>query len=75
MTLHCLPCLDQVIAGGHDAASEEASRVPYADTLVTVMQPFTVNGQPVMAPVSMPVCYSCRVKQLGGVSKRGLVTA
>ena len=75
MTLKCCPCLDQAIADGHSADSEEAAYVPVAATLVTVMQPFTVGGQQIAAPVTMPVCYACRKKQLAPVSKSGLVTA
>ena len=69
MDLKCSPCLDARITAGGDAA------VPDAVTLVPVLQSFAVNGQQVVAPVPVPVCMECRRKQLGKVSRAGLVTA
>lgn len=69
--LYCAPCTDQAIADGET----DVDTIPAAVTIVPVMQEFNVGGRPVAAPVSMPVCYSCRRQQLGVVSKAGLVTA
>jgi hypothetical protein len=75
MELSCAPCTDKAITDGHEPDSEEAARVPDAVTMVPTVQTFNVGGQQIAAPVALPVCYACRQKQLGTVSKRGLVTA
>ncbi len=71
MDLKCSPCLDQRITDGGDVAGV----VPDAVTIVPLLQSFAVNGQQVVAPVPVPVCMDCRRKQLGTVSRTGLVTA
>jgi len=71
MDLKCSPCLDARITAGGAVAGV----VPDAVTLVPVLQSFAVNGQQVVAPVPVPVCMECRRKQLGKVSRVGLVTA
>lgn len=71
MDLKCAPCTDQRIADGQP----DATGIPDALTIVTVVQTFNAGGQQIAAPVMLPVCYACRQKQLGVVSKHGLVTA
>lgn len=72
MDLKCSPCLDARLSGpdGGDAVP-----VPDAVTIVPLLQSFAVNGQQIVAPVPVPVCTECRRKQLGAVSRSGLVTA
>ena len=64
MDLKCCPCTDELIAGG---GSYPATDLPDAIT----MAPLALGGQQVV----LPVCFKCRQKQLGHVSKNGLVTA
>ena len=69
----CAPCLDAAITGPESFVIDA---VPDAVVLVTVIQMFPVaGGQQMAAPALMGVCLACRQKQLGTVSKRGLVTA
>ena len=69
--LKCCQCTDDLITGG---GTDEAS-VPDAVTLAPLVQTFTIGGQQIAAPLMVPVCFGCREKQLGRVSKTGLVTA
>jgi hypothetical protein len=66
--MKCCPCLDDALAAG--APAED---VPEAVTMAATVQGFTVNGQPVMAPVTLPVCAECRKRQIGVKSKTGLI--
>lgn len=69
----CAPCLDSAITA---AEPPDPDAVPDAVVLVTVIQMFPApGGQQMAAPALMGVCLACRQKQLGTVSKRGLVTA
>ena len=68
----CGACLDTAITSGRPL---DLSSVPDAVVLVTVMQMFPMPGQQIAAPVQMSVCVPCRERQLGTVSKAGLVTA
>lgn len=72
MELKCCPCTDDLITSG-DTYPETA--IPDAVTIAPVLQAFIIGGQQVTAPVMLPVCFSCRGKQMGQVSKQGLVTA
>lgn len=71
MDLRCAPCTDQHITDGDDNDDHIAEAI----TIVPILQTFTVGGQQIAAPVATPICYQCRRKQLGMVSKTGLVTA
>jgi hypothetical protein len=70
MDLKCAPCTDRLIADG----GSDTDLLPPAVTIVTVLQTFAANGQQIAGPVMMPVCIACRQKQIGTVSKTGLVT-
>lgn len=70
--LKCCPCTDDLVTRG---GSYPETDLPDAVTLVPVMQTFSGPGGSVAAPVMMPVCFACRQKQLGRVSKNGLLTA
>jgi hypothetical protein len=72
MELKCAPCTDQLITDGRSYPEDE---LPDAVTMVPTVQTFNVGGQQIAAPVTLPVCFACREKQLGKVSKHGLVTA
>jgi hypothetical protein len=73
MELKCCPCTDQLIA---DGGSYPETDLPDACTIVPLVQTFDIGGgQQIAAPVALPVCFDCREKQLGKVSKQGLVTA
>lgn len=72
MNLKCAPCTDQLITDGRSYPEHE---LPDAVTMVPTVQAFNVGGQQIAAPVPLPVCFACRSKQLGTMSKRGLVTA
>jgi hypothetical protein len=71
VTLKCCLCTDELITSG----GTDESAVPDAFTMAPLLQSFNAGGQQVMAPVTLPVCFACREKQLGKVSKSGLVTA
>jgi hypothetical protein len=69
----CAVCLDGAATAGKPF---QLGDVPDAVVLVTVVQTFPLaGGQQMAAPVQMAVCVPCREKQLGTVSKTGLVTA
>ena len=72
--LKCAFCADPAIRDGLTL-----SHIPNAVTFAAHMQTFSIPSpqgmQEVMAPVSLPVCYDCRHKQLAPLSKTGLVTA
>ena len=69
--LKCCPCTDELIT----ACGTYVSQVSAAVTLAPLVQAFNAGGQQIMAPLALPVCFACREKQLGRVSKSGLVTA
>jgi hypothetical protein len=66
--LRCCPCTDNAIT--NDTAIED---VPPAITMAPSIQTFTIGGQEVRAPVTIPVCLDCRKRQMGIVSKTGLI--
>jgi len=70
--LKCAPCTDQHIL---DDRGTSPDTVPDAFTITTVMQTFAAGGQQIAAPVQLPVCYPCRKRLLGTVSKAGLAVA
>ena len=49
--------------------------MPVAITMAPSIQTFTANGQTIMAPVVLPVCIDCRKRQMGVVSKTGLMVS
>lgn len=69
--LKCNPCTDELITGG---GTDQAS-LPDAVTMAPSLQTFVVGGQQVSVPLALPVCFACREKQLGRVSRKGLITA
>jgi hypothetical protein len=72
----CAPCLDSAITGAAPGRPFDPGAVPDAVVLTTVVQTFPIaGGQQIAAPVQMGVCAPCRERQLGTVSKKGLVTA
>lgn len=68
--LKCCPCTDNAIA-----EDTPIGDVAAAVTLAPSMQTFTMQGQQITAPCTIPVCLDCRKRQLGFVSKAGLITA
>ncbi len=70
--LKCAPCTDELITAG---GSYPETDLPDAVTLAPLVQTFNVGGQQIAAPLALPVCFGCREKQLGKVSRPGLVTA
>ena len=69
----CAPCMDAAITAPGPLV---LGAVPDAVVLATTLQMFPVpGGQQAAVPVQAGVCASCREKQLGTVSKTGLVTA
>lgn len=73
MNLKCAPCTDALITSGRSCP--EDADLPDAVTIAPTMQTFSVGGQQVAAPIGLPVCFTCREKMLGKVSKTGLLTA
>ena len=71
-SLKCLPCTDDLIASGR--SYPEDAELPAADTMAPLVQTFTAAGQQIMAPLMVPVCFTCRRKQLAPLSKTGLIT-
>ena len=68
--LRCCPCTDRAIRD--DTPLED---VPGAFTMAPSMQTFTMGGQQLNAPCTIPVCADCRKRQMGTVSKTGLTVA
>ena len=68
--LRCCPCTDNAII--NDTPLDD---VPAAFTMAPSVQTFTANGQTIMAPVVLPVCIDCRKRQMGVVSKTGLMVS
>jgi hypothetical protein len=66
--LRCCPCTDKAITD--DTPIED---VAAAVTMAPSIQTFTVGGQEVRAPCTIPVCVDCRKRQMGIVSKTGLI--
>jgi hypothetical protein len=73
MGLNCVLCTDEAITAGYGLGSEEVAAIPLAFTLAPLVQTFNVGGQQIAAPLALPVCFPCREKQLGKVSKNGLI--
>ena len=65
--LRCCPCLDKAIKDGTDPEDVAA-----AITMAPSMQTFTMGGQQLNAPCTIPVCVDCRKRQMGAVSRTGL---
>ena len=65
----CVLHTDKMIVAGGDP---DPAGLPDAVTWAPVMQKFTFEGQPVVAPVVLPVCYDCRSAQVASVSRSGL---
>jgi hypothetical protein len=70
--LKCCPCTDELITSG---GTYPETDLPDAVTMAPLLQTFNAGGQQIMAPLALPVCFACREKQLGKVSRNGLVTA
>ena len=68
--MKCSLCLDAALQN-----ETPVQDVPEAAAMVAVMQAFTLNGQQIAAPVPLLVCADCRKRQLGVVSKTGLIAA
>lgn len=68
--MKCCPCIDMAITNDTPTAD-----VPEAVTMAPSIQTFNMGGQQLNAPVVLPVCIDCRKRQMGVVSKTGLVTA
>ena len=67
--LKCCPCTDNSLTKG----KPELDDIPPAFTMAPSVQTFTIQGNDVMAPCVIPLCVDCRRKQLGVVSKTGLI--
>jgi hypothetical protein len=70
VNLKCAPCTDEAVIKGDRTAYAD---IPDAWTLAPVVQTFNMGGQQIAAPLALPVCVACREKQLGKVSKNGLI--
>lgn len=68
--LRCCPCTDNALTNDTPLAD-----VPVAITMAPSVQQFTMPGQQIMAPVVLPVCADCRKRQMGVVSKTGLMVS
>ena len=69
--LKCCPCTDKAIADGE----VDLDQVDMAVTFAPSMQTFTLQGQQISAPCVIPVCVDCRKRQMGVVSKTGLMVS
>lgn len=69
--LKCVLCTDALITSGR--SYPEDADLPDAVTMAPLLQTFSMGGQQVTAPVTLPVCFGCREEQLGKVSKNGLI--
>ena len=67
--LKCTVCTDEAITRG----DPDDAKVLDAITLSPLVQTFNMGGQQIAAPLALPVCYSHRERQLGKVSKNGLI--
>ena len=67
--LKCCPCTDNSLTKGKPGLDD----IPPAFTMAPSVQTFTIGGNDVMAPCVIPLCVDCRRKQLGVVSKTGLI--